>query len=216
MKFSIQKLDKKIGMTEVAIANSRRNSYIMERIKPYQYDENRLKEGTDLVNLIKNLTLRFLAAQTARRLATKELRETWNLAKVRYSQSRKVARLVFRNQAPQKRALALDRASARALPQWLEEARQFYTNALADPDIPNKLSYFGLTVERLKEEQQLLENVEKAMANQEKKAAEAMQVTKERKQAIKELDRWMVDFFAILRLALGKSQHLEAVGIVVK
>jgi hypothetical protein len=53
------------------------------------------------------------------------------------------------------------------------------------------------------------------MANQEKKAAEAMQVTKERKQAVKELDRWMVDFFAILRLALGKSQHLEAVGIVV-
>jgi hypothetical protein len=208
-------LDKKIGMAELAIENSRRSSYIMERIEPYQYDEDRLNQGTSLVTRIKKLTRRWLAAQAAKRLATKELHETWNLVKVRYRQTRKVARLVSRDLAPQKRALTLDQTTERSLPKWLEEARQFYTNALADPDITEQLSCFGITGERLKEEKQLLAAVESAMANQEKKAADAMQVTKERKQAIKELDRWMADFFAILRLVLGKSQHLEAVGIVV-
>jgi hypothetical protein len=208
-------LDKKIGLAEQAIDNSRRNAFIREQIKLYHYDESRLSQGTSLVNRIKNLTLRWNAAQAARRLATDHLHETWSLVKVRYSQTRKVARMVSGNLAPQKRALALNRSGARSLPGWLEEARQFYTNALADPDILNQLSHFGISAQRLEEEQHLLEDVETAMANQEKKAAEAMQVTKERKQAVKELDRWMVDFFAILRLALGKSQHLEAVGIVV-
>jgi hypothetical protein len=43
-----------------------------------------------------------------------------------------------------------------------------------------------------------------------------MEITRERKSAIKELDHWMSKFFTILRLAMGKSQMLEAVGIVVK
>lgn len=215
MNFYKLPLDKKIGMAELAIENSRRSSYIMERIEPYQYDENRLNQGISLITRIKKLTRRWLAAQAAKKLATKELHEAWNVVKVRYRQTRKVARMVSRDLAPQKRALALDQTTERSLPNWLEEARQFYTNALADPDIPKQLSHFGVDAARLNEEKQLLAAVEKAMANQEKKAAEAMQVTKERKQAVKELDRWMVDFFAILRLALGKSQHLEAVGIVV-
>jgi len=58
--------------------------------------------------------------------------------------------------------------------------------------------------------------VEKAMAYQEKKAAEAMEITRLRKLAIKELDQFMSELFTILRLAMGKSQLLEAVGIVVK
>jgi len=58
--------------------------------------------------------------------------------------------------------------------------------------------------------------VEKAMAYQEKKAAEAMEITRLRKLAIKELDQFMSELFTILRLTMGKSQLLEAVGIVVK
>jgi hypothetical protein len=43
-------LDKKIGMAELAIENSRRSSYIMERIEPYQYDENKPNQGTGAVS----------------------------------------------------------------------------------------------------------------------------------------------------------------------
>jgi hypothetical protein len=110
----------------------------------------------------------------------------------------------------------MDGPRKQLLPQWLEQARQFYTNALVDPEILRQFSGYGITAKRLNEEKTLLTKLEKAMANQEKKAGQAMEITRERKSAIKELDHWMSKFFTILRLAMGKSQMLEAVGIVVK
>ncbi len=94
--------------------------------------------------------------------------------------------------------------------------RQFYTNALADPEIPENLSRFGISTARLKQEKRLLRELEKAAANQEKKVAEAMKITRERKETVKQLDQWMAEFFTILRLALGKTQWLEVAGITVK
>jgi hypothetical protein len=57
--------------------------------------------------------------------------------------------------------------------------------------------------------------LEKAAANQEKKVAEAMKITRERKETVKQLDQWMTEFFTIMRLALGKTQWLEVAGITV-
>jgi hypothetical protein len=44
----------------------------------------------------------------------------------------------------------------------------------------------------------------------------AMKITRERKETVKQLDQWMAEFFTILRLALGKTQWLEAAGLTVK
>jgi hypothetical protein len=185
----------------------------MERIGAYRYDGERLDRGESLINHIKELTIRWNKVQVEKKLATQALNALWGEIKVQYIRTRQVARMVFKNNAPQQRALCLDGKSKRVLPQWLEEARQFYTNALADPEVPEQLSHFGVTAGRLEQEKTLLAKVEKAMAYQEKKAGEAMQVTRERKQAVKQLDQWMANFFTVLRMALGKSQWLKAVGL---
>jgi len=72
------------------------------------------------------------------------------------------------------RVLAMDGPRKQLLPQWLEQARQFFTNALADPEILRQFSGYGITAKRLTEEKNLLSKLEKAMANQEKKAGQAM------------------------------------------
>jgi hypothetical protein len=213
MKYALLPLDHKLGTGSLAVANSRRSPFIMERIGAYQYDGKRLDQGEGLINHIKELNIRWNKAQVEKKLATQALYALWEEVKGQYIQTRQVARMVFKNNAPQQRVLCLEGRSKRSLPQWLEEARQFYTNALADPEVPKKLSLFGVTAKRLKQEKALLAKVEKAMAYQEKKAGEAMQVTRERKQAVKELDQWMANFFTILRMALGKSQWLTAVGL---
>ncbi len=216
MKYGILKLAGKIGAAEVAIENTRRNPHIMERIAFYKYDAQRLEQGDQMIIRIKGITVRWNKAQSEKLLATKALHAVVKEAKTVYGKTRRIARVIFQNQEPQRRALALNGQSKRILSKWLEEARQFYTNALVDPEVIRQLSNYGITATRLNEEKNLLAEVEKAMANQEKKAAEAMEITRLRKLAVKELDRWMIHFFTILRLALGKSQWLEAVGIVVK
>ncbi|MCX6582211.1 MAG: hypothetical protein NT166_18730 [Candidatus Aminicenantes bacterium] len=216
MKYGILKLAGKIGVAEVAIENTRRNPHIMERIALYKYDEQRLQQGDLMLIRIKGITVRWNKAQSEKLLATNALHAVVKEAKTVYGKTRRIARVIFQNQEPQRRALALNGQSRRILSQWLEEARQFYTNALVDPEVIRQLSNYGITATRLAEEKNLLVEVEKAMANQEKKAAEAMEITGERKLAAKELVQWMSKFFTILRLAMGKSQMLEAVGIRVK
>lgn len=216
MNFYKLPLDRKVGVSEIALENTRNNHIIMERIAVYKYDENRLSQGDQIIGRIKQLTLRWNAAQSERMLATDELYAAHKEIKTVYSKTRHIARILFHDQEPQRRALAMDGPSKRLLPLWLEEARQFYTNALADTEILRQFSGYGITAKRLIEERTLLAKLEKAMANQEKKAGQAMEITRERKLAVKELDHWMSKFFTILRLAMGKSQMLEAVGIVVK
>jgi hypothetical protein len=216
MRFAKLNLDDKLGMARSAIENVRRQAYIMERIGPYEYNEGRLEEGMGLIGRIDGLSLDWNAAQSGKKLATRRLREAWEQSAGMYKKTRRVAQMVFRDQPHQVRALALENPSARSLAKYLEETNQFYTNALADPEIPENLSRFGISAHRLEQEKNLLEELEKAAANQEKKVADAMKITRDRKETIKQLDRWMAEFFTILRLALGKTQWLEAAGIKVK
>ncbi len=216
MKFSKLKLDQKVGVSEIAIENCRRSAPIMAGIAIYKYDENRLTKGDEIITRIKTLTLQWNAAQSQKLQATLELKNTARDFKAVYYKTRRIAYLLFKNQEPQRRALALGGQKKRKLIQWLEEASQFYTNALADPEARRQFSGFGVTAKNLNDEKNLLSKVEKAMANQEKKMAEAMEITLRRKLAIKELDEFMTQLHTILRLVLGKSQLLEAVGIVVK
>lgn len=216
MNFYKLPLDKKLGVAYAAIEGARQKPPIMKALEPFKYDDIRLGEGLKKVNAVEQLTVQWNAAQVAKKLATQELTAAWDKAKIPYTQTRYVARMVFKDDEPQKRALGLDQKSQRSLPKWLEEARQFYINALNDPAVPKRLSEFGIDAKRLKQEKKQLTAVEEAMANQEKKAADAMQITQDRKEAVKDLEQYMSHYVAILRLALGKSKYLTAVGIVIK
>lgn len=216
MNFYKLPLDRKVGISEIALANTRKNNIIMDQIAAYKYDENRLKQADQIIIRIKKLTLDWNKAQSDRMLATNDLYAAHTEMKTAYNNTRRIARILFHLQEPQRRVLAMDGPRKKLLAQWLEQVRQFYTNALADTEIIRQFSSYGVTAKRLSEEKSLLTKLEKAMAFQEKKTGQAMEITRQRKLAVKELDQWMTKFFTILRLAMGKSQMLEAVGIVVK
>jgi len=135
MRFAKLNLDDKLGLARSAIENVRRQAYIMERIGQYEYNEGRLEAGMGLIGLIDSLSLDWNAAQSGKKLATRRLREAWEQSAVMYKKTRRVAQMVFRDQPHQVRALALENPSARYLAKYLEETNQFYTNALADPEM---------------------------------------------------------------------------------
>lgn len=215
MNFYKLPLDRKVGISEIALVNTRKNPVIMERVAAYKYDENRLKQADQFIIRIKQLTLDWNKAQSDRMLATNDLYAAHKEMETAYNNTRRIARILFHDLDPQRRVLAMDGPRKKVLAQWLEQVRQFYTNALADTEIIHQFSGYGITAKRLNEEKSLLTKLEKAMAYQEKKAGQAMEITRLRKLAVKDLDQWMTKFFTILRLAMGKSQMLEAVGIVV-
>ena len=214
--FTTLRLDQKVEWATLAITNAQRNEAIMAAIPPYHYNEERLQEGEQLVADLKELIFRWIKAQGMRRQATMHLEKTWKKVRDRYRPTRKVGHLLFTGNAPLRRALGLDEQPGRALSSWLTGARMFYMNALETEEVLSGFARFGITREQLAQEPAMLEEIETAIAAQEQAAAAAMRVTRERWEAVKKLEVWMHDFIAILRIAMGHSQWLEAVGIVVK
>jgi hypothetical protein len=78
------------------------------------------------------------------------------------------------------RILVLEGQRKRTIVRWMEDTRQFYTNALAQPEIIEALSRYSVAREDLEEGRTLLEAVEEAAAEQERKIGMAKKVTKER------------------------------------
>jgi hypothetical protein len=111
--------------------------------------------------------------------------------------------------------LGLDKPSVRKLAGWLDEARQFYSNALASQEIMEKMAGLAVTSEKLEKGQSQLEDVKKAEEYQKKCKGEAMAATQELHQALEEMDEWMTDFYKVARVALKGSQRLESLGIKV-
>jgi hypothetical protein len=155
-------------------------------------------------------------AQSRKITATEELHRLWAEARERCGESRSLARLVLKGREPLKLGLGLKGKEKRSLSGWLDQTRQFYHNVVKDEALLAELYRFGVTAERLAEERQLVTGVEAAWAEQKKRAAEAMRLTRERRTAFRQLGRWMREFFTIAQMALGDSQLLEGLGIVVK
>ena len=107
--------------------------------------------------------------------------------------------------------------SKRDLSGWMEEARQFYTNARANEEIMEKLSGFGVTDEELEQGLRLVDEVEKSAARHEMLKGETVRATQDRDSAFKKFMAWMGDFKRICRVALADTpQKLESLGIKVR
>ena len=57
----------------------------------------------------------------------------------------KVARIALRSSRGKWQSLALDGMRKQSLAGWLEQAQQFYANALTDADVVAAMSQFGFT-----------------------------------------------------------------------
>ncbi|MCX6582593.1 MAG: hypothetical protein NT166_20665 [Candidatus Aminicenantes bacterium] len=117
MNFYKLPLDGIVGVSEIALADTRKNRVIMERIAPYKYDENRLSQGDRIIGRIKRLTLRWDAAQSERMPATNDLYAARKEIKAVYGKTRRIARILFHRQESQLRVLAMDGPRKQLLPQ---------------------------------------------------------------------------------------------------
>ena len=147
--------------------------------------------------------------------ATATLNEAWSTAKKSYMRLVKIARIAFKRNVGVAIKLDLNGDRKQSLSGWLLQAKQFYTNALGDPEVINALGQYGITSAKLEAAQAQMQAVEAADLTQEKEKGEAQSATKMRDGAIDALDDWLDDFVAIARVALEEDpQLLETMGIL--
>lgn len=205
----------RLHRAQVAIDNSLANEEIQSHVGAFGYTLDRLNEGKALYDTAVQQQQTLEQEYGDQYEATDTLTEVWEQADDVYIQNVKVSRVAFRDDPGAFRKLALNGRRKESLAGWLAQARQFYTNALADADIMAGLGTFGRTAETLQAGLQLVDDTEAANAAQEKERGEAQQQRVERDVALDKMDDWVSDYIEIARVALAdKPQLLEILGIL--
>jgi hypothetical protein len=217
MSLGSRRIEDILNRSITAIVNAGKDNEITEALKRFSYDEARLKGGLKLHGRVDRLCKKKKRKYSDQLKAGEIFRKILKEAKQKYSTFRKVSWVALGKHPALLIALAMEGRSKRSLSGWMEEARQFYTNARANEEIMEKLSGFGVTDEELEQGLRLVDEVEKSAARHEMLKGETVRATKDRDSAFKKFTAWMGDFKRICRVALADiPQKLESLGIKVR
>jgi hypothetical protein len=200
----------------VSLENASSNAEILGYLTQYGYDAARMGEGATLLQAAQQLQQKQKTEYGDQYAATATLEQVWEAADREYMRLVKLARLAFETNVAVSTKLGIAGRRHRTVSGWLAQAKQFYSNALADPAVITGLGQYAITAQRLQDGQALVQQVDAAYLSQQKEKGEAQQATKDRDAAFERLDEWLTNFISVARIALeDKPQLIEALGVLV-
>ena len=164
------------------------------------YDAGRLRTGTDLLDAAIHADMDFRAARGAKRRAIDHLRSAFDAATEQCLQHVLAARIATRKDSGAQEALGLVGARRRTYAGWQQQARQFYTNALADADLARQLATFGLSEAVLSDGLATVERIGTLRATRQEAEDAVGTAAATRAVALKRLNDWLRDFRAARRI----------------
>ena len=201
----------------VAFENVEKQPEIATVMTEFGYGPETVAEGKAMLGATRQ-------AYETNKTEDDETSEAYNLFETKkeelaeiYSTDRKKAKVVFRNDPLTLERLGISGAMPRTYVRWLETVKTFYSEALADETIKNKLARLRVTADGLNAANTLIGELESARAGYLREKGESQEATKTKDAAFSQLDDWMRDFYDVARIALDeKPQLLEALGLLVR
>ena len=218
-------MSKRVRITEVAtleryriaLENVESQSEIAKIMTEFGYDSTVIAQGKELFTAIRQAYDLNVKEDDETSLAYRNFSEKRNLLEDIYSLHRKKAKVIFRKDLETMKRLSLDGSVPRAYISWLETAKKFYSEVLADTEVQTKLSRLKVTVEDLNAVNTLISELEIARTEYIKEKGESQDSTKQKDASFAKIDDWMSEFYAVARIALEDNiQLLEALGIIVR
>ena len=201
----------------VSLENVGNQTEIATIMAEFGYDETLLTEGKTLLTKTREAFDFNKKEDDETTEAYKNFTETKeNLAKT-YTLHRKKGKVIFRKEPTTLSKLALTGSLPTAYIKWLETVKKFYTVAVSDTEIQNKLVRLKVSTEELNGTIQLISNLEQARSEYLREKGESQDSTKSKDKAFAEIDDWMSEFYAVAKIALeDHPQLLESLGKFVK
>lgn len=210
-----EKTDLFLRRAQIAIDNALAFVEIQTYLNQYGYTKIKLQEGKKLYTLALEACQKQQQKYGEQMSSTETVNELWQEAKNSYMRCIKIARVAFKNNSGIARSLGLNGQRKKTLSGWLSQAKQFYQNALNDPEVVKKLTEYGITKAKLEVARTDTDHLESASLIQEKEKGDAQNATNVKNQAIDNLRNWLTDFIAIAKIALEtEPQLLEGLGVL--
>lgn len=175
----------------------------------YGYDSPVLEQGRALceqVRALQHAQEREYGEQYAATAAVKVARER---AEASFAAMQRLTRVALRGERGISEALGLKSAGKTGHASWIERARRFYTNALAHPELLEKLARFNVTHEQLETGRQQVDVLEQARRVQEREHGQALNATRARDEAVVALERWIQEFLVVAQAATIQRPDLR-------
>lgn len=181
----------------------------------FGYNPTRMAEGAQLLSTAEALVQKQTKEYGESYQATVAFNQAYDAANLAYTQSLKIARIVFGDEAKAGTILKLYGPRLQTTAGWLSQASSFYTGLTSDSELAGRLAKFGYTAEKIAAEAALVETVRKALQAQAKEYGEAQEATVERDRTLAELDTWVSELRAVSKVAFAANpQELEKLGIL--
>lgn len=214
MRNSKASTEKLLTHAQVAITNTLTDPILQGALTTFGYDAERLQEGNQLRENLRTLYQQQSGAYGDLFAAKDELAATQKHAHATYMDYVIVARIAFRRDRGTLQKLALTGSRKQSRAGWLAQAQQFYSNALANPTILEKLAKYGITVAVLEAGKSQVDEVASHNVDQKQYKGDAQGATKLRADAMAALEEWMRDFLRVARVALrDRPQFLPKLGL---
>lgn len=197
--------------------NLTKETELATEMASYGYDKEKVAEGKALYDKANELYLKNKKENADETTASLEYRKKLDELLEIYTNHRKRAKVVFRDQADTLKLLALSGSASRNRAGLLKEIEILYVNLNNNETLLNEVKIMKISAEDIKSQIQRLNDVQTAHANYLQEKGESQQATKDKNEAFAKLEKWVRNLYAVAKIALeDKPQLLEGIGKIIK
>lgn len=202
----------------VALTNVVNQTEIAEAFDEIGYDSEVIAQGQQLLDKAVEI-FNFNKQEDNETIASRAVFDNKRTeVKKMYSLDRKKTKVVFRNDPVILKQLGLTGSVPQAYSAWVARMKVLYkTGSDLTGQLQASLARLKITPEVFQYGLNEIEELESARANYLKEIGESQDATKAKDAALEAIDEWMMDFYAVAKIAMeDKPQLLESLGMLVR
>ncbi len=208
---------KTLGIYRYALSNAETHARISKALDDIGYGPEKLEEGKKLYEETRQAFHACVNGKDIKKHFSDDFADRKEELAEMFEGHRAKARLIYRRNPAKAKLLAVYGAIPIPLDKWIEAVRKYYTEALADQDIQDKLAEMKITQDELNAGLAKIEEVEVARAEYMKYKGDSQDFTQTKDQAFEKLHDWMRTFYYAAKIGLTDNpQLLEPLGKIVK
>ncbi len=206
-----------LEQSRVALENARANTQIYALLDEVAFGSSKLDEGKALLDAAKeayNANIKEdQETAVSKTLLDKKLKELETL----YRNHRRKAKVLFTNDSTILLKLDVHHAIPVSYLALMQTIKLFYAEALSNTQVSEALQNLKVSSEELTEANTLVTEVELLRLNYLNERGESQGATKSKDEALKNLEKWMRNFYAIAGIVLEDNpQLMESLNKTVK
>ncbi len=206
-----------IETSRIALENATTNPLISKLLEEVGYGGTKLEEGKGLSKQALNAYESNKSENVEATLAHDAFDAKKKELNTLYRKHRKRAKVAFRESPSHLIQLDIHKAMPTTYLSSMDSVKVFYKEALENQEILTALQVLKVSTEELQTTQGLISDVEKLRNAYLNEKGESQEATKVKDEALKQLDKWMRNFYAVASIALEDNpQLIESLGKVVK